>query len=224
MAPRALYTVGKLCSVLKLRNLGIKLDKELAILKKLNTPRKVQDFLGTIRINFETDGDTCLSPRRMLRERRAHCIEAAMLAAAAFWVNGEPPLLFDLRSVHGDDDHVVALFKQRGRWGAVSKSNHIVLRYREPIFRTIRELALSYFHEYVDKRGVKTLREYSSKPFDLRRYPTTDWMTSEENVWFVAEDIDMASHTKILLPGQERSLRKADPLEMKLDGLVEWPA
>lgn len=194
--------------------------EELLILKKLKTPEKVQDFLDSVPLNFEPEGDTCLSPRRVIRERRAHCIEGAMLAAAAFLINGEAPLLFDLRAAAHDQDHVVALFKWKDRWGAVSKTNHAVLRYREPVYKTLRELALSYFHEYIDKKGKKTLREYSAKPFDLRRYKSFDWITGEEDVWDIPGDLDDAPHLPILLPRQK--LRKADAIEMKLDGIVEW--
>lgn len=197
--------------------------EELSLFKKLKTPEKVQDFLDTIPLNFEPEGDTCFSPRRVIREQRAHCIEGAMFGAAAFLVNGGEPLLFDLRSEPHDHDHVVALFRWRDRWGAVSKTNHAVLRYREPVYKNLRELALSYFHEYVDKKGRKTLREYSAKPFDLRRYKKNEWMTSEEDVWEIPSDLDDARHLPILLPGQSRKLRKADAIEMQLDGIVEWP-
>lgn len=195
---------------------------ELAVLRRLNTPEKIQDFVEEIPINFEPEGDTCLSPRRVLRERRAHCIEGAMLAAAAFMVHGQKPLLFDLRSSKHDHDHVVALFKKYDRWGAVSKTNHAVLRYREPIFKNLRELALSYFHEYTDKRGKKTLREYSLRPFDLRRYKDLGWLTNEEDVWEVPSDLDDARHAKILMPRQERALRSADTIERMAGELVQW--
>src|SRR5258706_1561416 len=103
---------------------------ELRQLRKLDTPRKIQDFLETIPLNREPDGDTCLSPRRVLRERRAHCIEGAMLAALAFRLHGERPLILDLTSSFHDLDHVIAVYKQHNHWGAISKTNHSVLRYR----------------------------------------------------------------------------------------------
>lgn len=196
---------------------------ELHILKKLSSPPKVQDFLETLPINFEPEGDTCLSPRRILRERRAHCIEGAMLAAAAFMVSGEQPLLFDLRAARHDEDHVVALFKWRGQWGAVSKTNHAVLRYREPVYRTLRELALSYFHEYTDEQGKKSLRSFSARPFDLRKFSARGWTTAEENLWYVPEALDEAPHIDLLLPRQASSLRLADPLEQEAGKLLAWP-
>src|SRR3989344_5895747 len=123
---------------------------ELVALRRLRTPQKIQDFLNTLPANFELRGETYRSPRGVLRDRTAHCFEGALLAAAAFLVNGEPLLLLDLKTAADvqDTDHVVALFRRRGRWGSVSKTNHAVLRYREPVYRTVRELALSYFHEY----------------------------------------------------------------------------
>ena len=123
-------------------------------------PEKIQRFLYGLRQNFELKGETCNSVRTVLKERRAHCIEGAMLAAAALWVHGEPPLLLDMRAVR-DFDHVVALFRRRGHWGAISKTNGIGLRWRDPVYGSLRELAMSYFHEYTNRRDHKTLREYS---------------------------------------------------------------
>ncbi|HEV3410188.1 MAG TPA: hypothetical protein VG095_07830, partial [Chthoniobacterales bacterium] len=117
-------------------------------LARLRTPQKIQDFVSELPTNFEPEGDTCLSVAEVLRQRRAHCIEGAFVAACALWMNGEPPLLMDFQATL-DDDHVIALFKRGGCWGAISKSNHIWLRWRDPVYRTPRELAMSYFHEYV---------------------------------------------------------------------------
>src|SRR5512142_217167 len=143
--------------------------EERRAFRRLDSPRKVQDFLDAVPMNFCEDGDTCMSPRRVLRENRAHCLEGAMFAAAAFRTHGRPPLVLDLEATDDDHDHVVALFRERGRWGAVSKTNHAVLRYREPVYRSVRELALSYFHEYFLDDGRKTLRRYSD-PVDLSRF------------------------------------------------------
>ena len=127
----------------KTYNLNLKLTKhELAIFKKLNTPRKIQDFLERMPINFDKGADTLMSPRRLLRVGKAHCIEGALFAAAALWFHGHKPLLLDLQATDDDYDHVVALFRHNGYWGAISKTNHAVLRYREPVYRGIRELAL----------------------------------------------------------------------------------
>ena len=127
---------------------------EFAVLRRLDSPERIQAFLYGLKQNFEPGGDTCNSVRVVLRTKRAHCIEGAMLAACALWVHGEPPLLLDLQAVH-DFDHVVALFRRRGRWGAISKTNGVGLRWRDPIYRSLRELAMSYFHEYTDRKSTR---------------------------------------------------------------------
>ena len=91
--------------------------------------------MDAVPANFTVDADTMMSPRRVLRENRAHCMEGALLAACVFALQGRRPLLLDLVSAKGDDDHVIALFQEHGRWGAVTKTNHAVLRYREPVYR-----------------------------------------------------------------------------------------
>ena len=197
-------------------------ENELKILRRLSTPRKIQDFLEKIPINFEKDKkDTCISPRRVLRENKAHCIEGALFAAAALWLNGQRPFLLDLQTVDHDFDHVVALFRRRGLWGAISKTNHAVLRYREPIFRTPRELALSYFHEYFLDNGEKTLRNYS-RPFNLLRFAKSGWAVSEKNLWYIAEALDESPHYPILSKAAVAELRPADPLEIKAGKLLQW--
>lgn len=195
--------------------------EELAVLRKLNTPAKIQDFLEKIPANFEPKGDTLKSPRRVLRENSAHCIEGALLAAVALRLCGNEPLIMDLKSDAHDKDHVVALFKSNGHWGAISKSNHGVLRYREPIYRTLRELALSYFHEYFLDDGRKTLRAYSV-PFDLSRFDDQGWMTSEEDLWDIGAALDDARHFPLLGRSQIAKLRKADPIERDMGTLTQW--
>lgn len=195
-------------------------QKEFQILEKLNTPKKIQDFLEKIPINFEPEGETLHSPLAVLRENRSHCLEGALLAAACFWQNGERPLLLDLKTISKDDDHVVALFKRNGLWGALSKTNHAVLRYRDPVFKTVRELALSYFNEYFLDDGVKTLREYSA-PFSLLGYDE-EWLDSKENLWAIAEDLDASLHFKILDSKGARDLRLADKIEIEAGKIMEW--
>jgi hypothetical protein len=139
---------------------------EKSLFKKLNTPTKIQDFLAfEIRHNPASDGVECRSPREVLKFGKAHCMEGALLGAAVLEFHGQKPLLMDLRSTVEDLDHVVALFRQGQFWGAISKTNHVGLRYREPVYKSVRELAMSYFHEYFLDNGKKTLREYSV-PFD----------------------------------------------------------
>jgi hypothetical protein len=196
-------------------------SRELRRLRSLNTPRKIQDYLNSLVQNYEPEGDTCLSPRRVMREKRAHCIEGAMLAALAFRLQGQRALILDLESARHDFDHVVALFQQHGCWGAVSKTNHAALRYREPVYKTIRELVLSYFHEYFDKNGFKTLRRYS-RPVDLSRFDKRGWMTNEKDNWFVAQHLVEVKHYNLLTRSQVATLRKADAIEIEAGEIVEW--
>ncbi len=202
-------------------SLGLSIQ-EKQLLNQLDRPKKIQDFLETIPINYEPEGDTCLSPREVLKQRRAHCIEGAMLAALALRVHGHRPLLLDLTSARHDFDHVVAVFGTRGAWGAISKTNHAVLRYREPIYRTLHELALSYFHEYFDDAGRKTLRSYSDA-VDLTRVDARGWMTSEKNVWYVVDLLNAAPHHGLLTRSQLMTLRQADAIEQQAGRLIEWP-
>ena len=188
---------------------------------KFNSPVKIQDFLNTLPFNFEKRGETCYSPRLVLRKRTAHCMEGAMFAAAALRQLGHPPLVVDLRAHKKDFDHVIAVFKIKNRWGAISKTNHAVLRYREPIYRDIRELVMSFFHEYFLDNGHKTLREYSD-PFDLAKFDNRDWETSEKNLFYIPEALDRSRHHKILTPPQLRSLRRADPIEIQAGKIKEF--
>lgn len=195
--------------------------KEEAFFRKLSTPEKIQDYLDTLPFNFEKECLTFYSPRVVLREGKAHCIEAACLAALALWYHGMEPLILDLRALRYDFDHVVTLFRRNGYWGALSKTNHGVLRYRDPIYRTVRELALTYFHEYyLTTTGRKTLREYS-RPFNLKRFGTA-WVTSEESLIDIAEALDLSRHYRIVPPENERFLRTASDIEKKMGALPEW--
>ncbi len=196
-------------------------EKELKVFRKLNTPQKIQDFLETIPINFEEKGETCFSPRKVLLNKKAHCFEGATLAAAILMFHGHRPLLLDLVSVDGDDDHVAALFRHGNHWGAITKTNHGVLRYREPVYKTIRELAMSFFHEYFLNNGKKTMRSFS-KPFDLSKFNTKNWITSEKDLWYLVDALDSSPHEKIMNRAQIRNLRKADPIEIKVGKITDW--
>lgn len=193
---------------------------EFAVLRRLNTPRKIQAFLYGLRQNFELHGETCHGVREVLRARRAHCIEGAMLAAAALWVHGEPPLLLDMRAVQ-DFDHVVALFRRRGRWGAISKTNGATLRWRDPVYRSLRELAMSYLHEYTNRREQKTLREYS-RPLDLRALASSLWVTPAKGAWEVADRLDGLPHYPLMTPRQIRELVRRDPFERRIGRLLQY--
>jgi hypothetical protein len=182
---------------------------ERAVLRSLRTPVRVQQFLDEeIGYNKEPDGETCRSPRCVLRDRIAHCMEGAMLAAAALRFHGHPPLILSLDAVR-DDGHVLAVFRANGGWGAVAKSNYAGLRFREPIYRTPRELAVSYFEHYYNLKAEKTLRGYS-RPVNLRRFDRRGWMTSEEDVWFVPEYLCEVRHYSILTTPMERNLTRMD--------------
>lgn len=195
--------------------------KELTLLQSLNSPIKIQRWLDATPLNWEKRGETYMSPRRVLREKKMHCFEGAVLAATALWLHGEPPLLLDLRA-QGDDDHVVALYRRHGYWGALSKTNHASLRFRDPIYKTLRELALSYFHEYFSNQtGKKVLREYSTKPFNLKKFGTT-WITAETDLDTIAQTLDAAQHTKLIPTRNRRYIRPADTMERRAGRLQEW--
>ena len=203
-------------------------EKELKIIRKLDTPAKIQDFLNKIPINFEEDGkDTCMSPLRVLQAKKAHCIEGAFLAAAAIWLNNigiGKPLVVDLRGSSDDWDHVIAVFqdKKTKKWGAISKTNHAVLRYREPVYYDIRELVMSYFHEYTDEKntGKKTLRSFSDA-IDLSVFGKK-WIMSSDDLWHIHDYLDSVKHHDILTREQEKNLRKADEIEIKAGELTDY--
>ncbi len=221
------------------------LPGERKTLVRLSTPAKIQDYLDSLPMNF-SDADPCLCPRQVLKQHTAHCMEGALFAAAALWFHGHKPLLLDLTTTHDDEDHVVALFQMpvqgrgrvagRGRgkssdfaWGAISKTNHAVLRYREPIYKSVRELAMSYFHEYFLNGGPhaaqKTLRTFSTRPFNLSasRYSKLNWVTSQDGIMEIIDVMANAPHTKILTVQQTKNLRKADQIEIRAGKIVEWP-
>lgn len=197
-------------------------SEQLEIIKKLNTPRKIQDFLDKLEMNFEPNGDTCFSPGTVLKKNQAHCIEGALLASMILRYHGHEPLILDLEADDSDFDHVVALFKVDNYWGAISKTNHAVLRYREPIYRNIRELVMSYFHEYfLNRNGFKTLRAYS-RPVNLKIFDDKNWVNMDEDVWFIPEYLTTISHTKILNKKQLKNLRPADVVEIEAGKIIEY--
>jgi hypothetical protein len=182
---------------------------EIAVLRQLRTPSRIQRFLDEdIAYNLEKGGDTCRSPRRVLRDRTAQCMEGALFAAAALRVIGYPPLLVDLEAVR-DVDHVLAVFREGGHWGAVAKSNYAGLRFREPVYRTLRELVMSYFEHYYNLRGEKTLRRYS-RPVDLRRFDRIRWQVAEGDLWVIPEYLTIIPHIPILGPEAEQRLSRMD--------------
>ena len=193
--------------------------KETAIFRGLSSPERIQDFITAMPINHERQGDTCLSARMALRRNCCHCIEGAFIAAAALLLHGERALLLDFQA-RGDDDHVVALFRRGGTWGAISKSNSIWLRWRDPVYGSPRELAMSYFHEYVNEER-KTLRAIS-RPFDIGRYDPDTWMTAESDCWDMANEIDRSPHVPLISAEQARRLKPRDRFETKAGKLREY--
>ena len=189
-------------------DLGV--DKaEFAILKQLTRPEKIQAFLDAIPINLEIGGETILSAREVLKQRRAHCIEGAFVAGCALWIQGHPPLVMHLDCAPRDDPHVVTLFRRGRSWGAISKSRTAGLRYRDAIYRSLRELAMSYFQEYVDDYGRKTLRSYS-RTFDLRNIDTKLWVTNEDTCREANDKLAGLRHYALISTSQARLLSHSD--------------
>lgn len=193
---------------------------EYALLRRLDTPQKIQHFLYGLRQNFEPDGDSCNSVRVVVATRRAHCIEGAMVAACALWIHGEPPLLLD-QQAERDFDHVIALFRRRDCWGAISKTNGIGLRWRDPVYRSLRELSMSYFHEYYNRRDHKTLRTYS-RPFDLRRLKPSQWVTAQDGAWDLIDALEATPHYRLVTRVQQRALTRRDPFERVVGNLLQY--
>ncbi|MFN0122376.1 MAG: hypothetical protein ACKV2V_17925 [Blastocatellia bacterium] len=182
---------------------------ELAVLKKLRTPEKIQSFLDAeIGYNKEKDGETCRSPRRVLRDRVGHCAEGAFLAAAALRAHGHAPLIVDLEAVR-DDDHLLAVYRQHNHWGAIAKSNYSGLRFREPVYRNIRELVMSYYAHYYNLAGELTLRAFS-RPVNLARFDRHGWETREDDLWDICEYFCTVPHSRVLPLPLERKRRRLD--------------
>lgn len=195
---------------------------ERKLFAKLSTPQKIQDYLDAMPSNvLNSNEHTMRSPRRVMRDRKAHCMEAAMLAAAALAYHSKPPILLGLEATAGDYDHIVTLFKEGGRWGAISKTNYPVLRWRDPVYLSVRELAMSYFHEYFLDSGKKTLRRYSA-PFNIQKYDPARWLAIEEDVDWLAEELGEARHLPIAPPAAIKKLRKASKIEIETTVTREW--
>jgi len=171
----------------------------------MKNPYGIQKFLDDMPYHLE---DTAWSPRKVLSEESAHCLEGAIFAAAALRVIGYPPLLLDFEADH-DTDHVIAIYRQDGCWGAVAKSNYTGCRWREPVYRTLRELALSYFNIYFNLRRERTLRRYSL-PVNLRRFDAQQWMTTDQPVWFIVYHLFEIKHYPLLTKAQEKRLHRVD--------------
>jgi hypothetical protein len=178
---------------------------ELRQVRALKTPAQIQKFLDDLPYNLSY---TARSPKKVLHDCTASCLEGGIFGAAALRVLGFPPLIFDLEAEQ-DTDHVVAIFKVRGHWGAVAKSNFTGCRYREPVYRSLRELAMSYFNIYFNLRWERTLRRYS-RPVNLTRFDCLSWMTTEKPIWFIAEYLCEIPHISLLTPAMKKNLTRVD--------------
>lgn len=180
---------------------------EQAFLDTLITPFNIQEYLDGIPYNTTTESN---SPRNVMKKGRAHCFEGALFGAACLENLGFPPLVVDLQAVN-DDDHVIAVYKVKGCWGAIAKSNFTTLRYREPVYRSLRELAMSYFDLYFNTLGEKSLRGYSL-PHNLRRFDSMEWRTTEGDLEDIGYYLDRVKHYLLLTDKQVRNLSRASGL------------
>ena len=190
--------------------------KEIRIFEKLKTPQKIQDYINSLAMRDDTNEPIIRSPRHSIIKKEISCIEGALLACALLKYHGYETYLLDLKvdtKNNKDCDHVVAIFKTNEHFGAISKTSHSVLRYREPIYRTIRELAMTYFHEYFLDDGKKTLRSFS-QAFPLFEKFGIEWITNENDLYNIGYKLDTYSHERILTPKMLRNLRKAEPIEI----------
>lgn len=195
---------------------------ERRIFARLDAPQKIQTFIEKMPPNFELQGDTAMSPRKMLQAWTCHCSEAAVFAVAALMYHGKSSWLMDIRALPSDQDHIVALFRERGLWGAISKTNHAVLRYRDPIYRSPRELAMSYAHEYNLNGGKKSMLSYS-RPFSLTRYAPQRWLVTPDDLDWLLYDLDVSPHEPIAPAHALRIRRRMTRVELKSQDVTEWP-
>ena len=179
--------------------------REIRLFKALPSPIKIQHYLNAIAYDPEY---ATSSPRRVIKEKKANCFEGALFAAAALRQIGHKPLLVDIASWN-DDDHVVAVFKKLGRWGAVAKSNFTVIRFREPVYKSLRELVMSYFDVYFNAIGQKTMRSYSL-PLNLAQFDQRNWMTTDEDIGYIGDKLNQIKHIRMLTPAMVHSLNLVD--------------
>jgi hypothetical protein len=193
--------------------------EEKSLFKTLNSPIKIQKFLDQTEYNGTKE---TRSPRYVISLNRSHCMEGALFAAACLENIGFPPLVLDLQA-YNDDDHVIAIYKVKGFWGAVAKSNFTTLRYREPVYKTLRELSMSYFDFYFNLKGEKSLRAYSL-PHNLNRFNTMNWRTTEEDVEDIGYYLDKVKHFPLVNKEQIKRLENSTDSLMKSSLLGSNPA
>ena len=191
-------------------------------LKRLNTPNKIQDYLDSISFNHEKDAETCMSPIFVLKNKTAHCIEGALLAGVSLWLNNKDPVIVSLKVKDKNDyDHIITVYKENNYYGAISKTNHNVLRFRDPVYKSIRELVMSYYHEYfLTKNGEKTLLGYT-RPINLKKFGTK-WVTRENNLWDIAEKIYDTPIIEIIPKENKEHIRRASKIERESASIKEW--
>ncbi len=192
---------------------------ETELLKGIASPYQIQQFLDACSYNSTEE---TRSPRYVLEHKRAHCLEGAIFAAACLEWQGTPPMILDLQAFN-DDDHVIAVFKQEGCWGGIAKSNFTTLRYREPVYRTLRELAMSYFDLYFNTLGDKSLRAYSL-PYNLNRFNSKEWRTTLNDLEDIGYFLDRVKHFPLISRSQAEKLEKAAPLLLESSMMGSDPA
>lgn len=189
---------------------------------RLNSPTKLQDHLDRLPVNFEVSGETNFSPIDVFSKNSAHCFEGAVFAAAVLAFHDHKPLLMDFATAYNDEDHTVALFKESRKWGALSKTNHAVLKFRDPIYSSTRELAMSFFHEYYLWDGRKSLRAYSL-PFDVSKYAPETWITSHGSLDWLMQAVSKTRYFPVVPKNFERRLRRASKVELEALRIVDFP-
>jgi hypothetical protein len=194
---------------------------EHRLFARLDTLQKIQTFVEKLPPNFELQGDTMLSPRRVMKARTAHCAEAALFAAAVLAFHGKPAWLMDIQALPSDQDHIVTLFRERGLWGAISKTNHAILRWRDPIYRSPRELLMSYAHEYCLNNGKKSMLAFS-KPFSLARFAPKRWVIAPEDLHWLMDELDASPHVPLAPKHALQQRRRSTRVELKSQDVVEW--
>jgi len=195
---------------------------EHRVFARLDTPQKIQTFIEKMPPNFELKGDTAMSPRTMLKAHICHCSEAAFFAVAALAYHGKPGWLMDIVALPSDKDHIVTLFKERGLWGAISKTNHAVLRWRDPIYRNPRELAMTYAHEYNLNGGKKSMLSFS-RPFSLTRYALSRWVIASDDLDWLLYALDLSPHVPVAPARALNKRRRMTRVELKSQDVTEWP-
>ena len=169
-------------------------EPERRFISTLTTPAKIQAFLDEIPYSTE---HIYRCPVRVLRERTAHCFDGALFAAATLRRLGYPPLIMEMLPNDQDDDHMLAVYKRRRHWGAIAKSNFVGLRFREPVYRTLRELVMSYFEQFYNVERAKTLRSYTL-PLNLKAFDALDWMTRDDFLEHISRKLDRIRKISVL--------------------------